>query len=176
MAEPIHYGAKIRRMRHAQGLTQAQLAERLGISPAYLNLLENGRRRLTPDLLIRLARIFTIDLQAFGPEEDARMVADLEEVFGEPLFEDSPVSRRDIEGLVIDRPEVARAILRLHNGFTVARSSAESLAARAMDTSELAAVDRTAGWAGREVGSAGRLIVLPDPRRDTSQPCSRSSA
>lgn len=142
MPEPIHYGAKIRRMRRAQGLTQAHLAERLGISPAYLNLLENGRRRLTPDLLIRLARIFTIDLQAFGPEEDARMVADLQEVFGEPLFEDSPVSRRDIEGLVIDRPEVARAILRLHNAFTAARSSAESLAAQAMDGSELAAVDR----------------------------------
>jgi predicted transcriptional regulator/DNA-binding XRE family transcriptional regulator len=142
MAGPIHYGVKVRRLRLAQGLTQAALAERLSISPAYLNLLENGRRRLTPDLLIRLARTFTIDLQDFGPEDDARLAADLEEVFGEPLFEQTPVERREIEALVVERPSVARAILQLHQGYTAARHSAESLAARAMDGSELASVDR----------------------------------
>jgi len=142
MPGPIHYGAKIRRLRLAQGLTQAALADRLGISPAYLNLLENGRRRLTPDLLIRLARTFTIDLQEFGPEDDARLVTDLEEVFGEPLFEEAPVDRRDIEAVVVERPEIARAILRLHHAYNAARSSVETLAARAMDSSELATMDR----------------------------------
>jgi len=142
MAGPIQYGAKIRRLRQNRGLTQAALAERLGISTTYLNLLENGRRRLTPDLLIRLTRTLSIDLEEFGPEDDARIVADLEEVFSEPLFEQAPVDRREMEALVVERPEVARAILRLHQAYATARSSAESLAAQAMDSSDLATMDR----------------------------------
>lgn len=142
MPPALHYGAKIRRLRMAQGLTQAALADRLGISPAYLNLIENGRRRLTPELLIRLARNFALDLREFGPEEDARIVADLEEVFGDPLFEGAPVGARDLEALVVEHPELARAVLQLHQAYTAARTSAESLTARAMDASELASVDR----------------------------------
>lgn len=142
MAAPIQYGARIRRLRQNRALTQAALAKRLGISTAYLNLLENDRRRLTPDLLIRLTRVLGIGLDEFGPGDDARVVADLEEVFSEPLFEDTPVDRRDVEALVVERPDVARAVLRLHQAFATARSSAESLAARAMETSDLAATDR----------------------------------
>jgi predicted transcriptional regulator/DNA-binding XRE family transcriptional regulator len=142
MASPLHFGARIRRLRLGQGLTQAVLAQRLGISPAYLNLLENGRRRLTPDLLIRLAQLFGLDLQEFAPEGDARMVSDLEEVFGEPMFEPTPVGRTDIEAVVVERPDLARAVLQLHQAYTAARSSAESLAARAMDASDLATMDR----------------------------------
>jgi hypothetical protein len=118
----IQYGSKVRRLRLSHGLTQAALADRLGISTAYLNLLENGRRRLTPDLLIRLSRTLAIDLSEFGPEDDARIVADLEEVFSDPLFEQTPVDRQEMEALVVDRPEVARAILRLHQAYGTARS------------------------------------------------------
>jgi predicted transcriptional regulator/transcriptional regulator with XRE-family HTH domain len=139
---PIHYGAKIRRIRIGQGLTQAALADRLGISPTYLNLLENGRRRLTPDLLIRLARTLAIDLRDFGAEEDARLMADLEEVFGDPLFEEAPVGNADAQALVVERPEVARAVIRLHEAYTTARSSVESFTAHALDVPEIAALDR----------------------------------
>lgn len=142
MSSSIHYGAKIRRLRLAQGLTQAALADRLGISPAYLNLIENGRRRVTPDLLIRLARSFALDLAEFGAEADVHLVADLEEVFGDPVFEGAPVGARDAEALVVEHPELARAVLRLHQAYTAARTSAESLTARAMDATEIAAMDR----------------------------------
>ncbi len=142
MPTSVHYGARIRRLRTGQGLTQAALADRLGISPAYLNLIENGRRRLTPDLLIRLARTFTLDLQDFGAEEDARLVADLQEVFGDPIFEGVAVGPRDAEALVVERPELARAVLRLHEAYAAARGSVESLTAKAMDATEIAAMDR----------------------------------
>src|SRR6187397_3142503 len=127
MPSPIQYGARIRRLRQNRGLTQAALADRLGVSTAYLNLLENDRRRLTPDLLIRLTRVLGIGIDEFGPGDDARIVADLEEVFSEPLFEESPVDRRDVEALVVERPDIARAVLRLHQAYTTARGSTESL-------------------------------------------------
>lgn len=142
MPNPVQYGARIRRLRQNRGLTQAALAERLGVSTAYLNLLENDRRRLTPELLIRITRTLSVELDEFGPGDDARVAADLEEVFSEPLFEETPVDRRDVEALVVERPNLARAVLRLHQAYATTRSSAESLAARAMESSDLATIDR----------------------------------
>ena len=142
MPGPVQYGARIRRLRQNRGLTQAALAARLGVSTAYLNLIENDRRRLTPELLIRLTRTLSVELDEFGPGDDARIAADLEEVFSEPLFEETPVDRRDIEALVVERPDLARAVLRLHQAYATTRSSAESLAARAMESSDLATIDR----------------------------------
>ena len=48
-------GAKIRQLRRQESLSQVQLAERLAISPSYLNLIEANKRPLTAPLLIRLA-------------------------------------------------------------------------------------------------------------------------
>ena len=38
------FGAKMRELRNARGLTQAQMASALGVSPPYLSALECGRR------------------------------------------------------------------------------------------------------------------------------------
>ena len=56
MADPPLLGAKLRALRRRENLTQVQLAERLEISPSYLNLIENNRRPLTAPIL-RLSRL-----------------------------------------------------------------------------------------------------------------------
>jgi len=38
------FGARLREMRRARGLTQKEMAEAIGVSPAYLSALEHGRR------------------------------------------------------------------------------------------------------------------------------------
>src|SRR5262245_56268396 len=100
-------GKKIRALRMKEGLTQAALAERLGISASYLNLIENDRRSLSADLLLRLARVFDLDLKGLAGGEDAQMVATLLEVFGNTLFEGHGVGEREVRELVSGSPEVA---------------------------------------------------------------------
>ncbi|MGH7439789.1 MAG: helix-turn-helix domain-containing protein, partial [Polyangiaceae bacterium] len=51
-------GAKVRTLRRRESLSQVQLAERLGISASYLNLIESNRRPLPAALLIKLAQLF----------------------------------------------------------------------------------------------------------------------
>ncbi len=47
MAErKIFAGPKVRRIRNGLGLTQSAMAEELGISPSYLNLIERNQRPL----------------------------------------------------------------------------------------------------------------------------------
>src|SRR5689334_2674231 len=86
-AQSTRFGAKVRALRRRERLTQVELAERLGISPSYLNLIEANRRPLPAGLLLILAKTFGVDLNSFATEEDARMVSDLFEAFADPLFD-----------------------------------------------------------------------------------------
>ena len=49
---------KLRSARLDKGWTQTQAAVRLGMTQAYLNFLENGKRRLTPQLVRRTALVY----------------------------------------------------------------------------------------------------------------------
>lgn len=48
-------GSRVRERRLALGLRQAELAQAVGISASYLNLIEHNRRRVAGDVLLRLA-------------------------------------------------------------------------------------------------------------------------
>jgi predicted transcriptional regulator/DNA-binding XRE family transcriptional regulator len=129
----------VRAVRARAGLTQAALAARLGVSPSYLNLIEHDRRPLSTDLLLRLAQALEVDLRAFAGDEEGRVVADLSEAFGDPLFEEHPLTRRQLAEFVDAAPEVARAVLALHQAYAGARATAEALAERVLDTQDAAA-------------------------------------
>ncbi len=136
------FGSRIRRFRSERGLTQAALADRVGISASYLNLIEHGRRRVSAELLVRIATALDLDLRALGAEGDAELLPDLLEAFGDALFDDRPVARADLEALVDDAPDLGRAVIRLYRTYDAARRSVETLSARELDRIEVAAVDR----------------------------------
>ncbi len=54
-------GSRIREKRLDRGLKQAAVAETVGISPSYLNLIEHNRRRIGGKLLTDLARVLDVD-------------------------------------------------------------------------------------------------------------------
>ena len=146
----IGLGKRIHALRQREGLTQVALAARLGISASYLNLIENDRRPLSANLLLALARTFDLDLRAFAPGEDAKLVSDLLEAFGDPLFEERKLTESEVRDFVAGSPEIARAVTHLHHAYTAARASAESIAAQVLDRQDLLGVDR-AGLAAEEV-------------------------
>ena len=55
-------GFKIRNERRKQGLSQADLSQRLGISSSYLNLIESGKRKINVDLLLKVSDLLKIEL------------------------------------------------------------------------------------------------------------------
>ena len=110
-------GQKLRSLRRREGLTQQQLAERLKVSPAYLNLIENNRRPLPAHLLIALAQLFQLDLKAFAADDDAQLQSDVLEVFGDPIFDASGLVQADIKELVQTQPQVARAVVGLYRAY-----------------------------------------------------------
>src|SRR5262249_55207314 len=64
----IRIGRTVRRLRTERNLSQQALANRLGISASYLNLIEHDQRTVSGTLLIKLAEIFHLDLATLsGP-------------------------------------------------------------------------------------------------------------
>jgi len=126
-------GAKIRLLRRQEGLSQVQLAEALGISPSYLNLIEGNKRPLTAPLLIRLAQQFKLDLKALAPEEDQRLSDDLMEVFGDPLFEPMGLQAQDVRELVQNSPQLARGVFELYRAYQHSQDSLGTLSAKLSD-------------------------------------------
>lgn len=47
------FGAKVRELRAARGVTQKEMAKALGVSPAYLSALEHGRRGMPSWALVQ---------------------------------------------------------------------------------------------------------------------------
>jgi len=144
MGDAPRLGAKVKALRRREAITQVELAKRLGISASYLNLIENNRRPLTAQLLIKLAQTFELDLTTFGTAGDSRLGADLLEAFGDPLFESFGLTNADIRELCTAAPNVARAVLDLYRAYVSARESRAELAERfAGAGDDLVGVDTT---------------------------------
>jgi len=129
--------------------------------PGLTGLIENDRRPLGAGLLLTLARAFNVDLRTFAIGEDARLVSDLAEAFGDPLFGERRLDERELREFVSSSPAIARAVVRLHHAYTDARASAESIAAEVVDRQDLSGVDR--GGLAAEEGRFGVRVNCVGP-------------
>ena len=55
-SDKLYFGDIIRQFRNAAGLSQDDLADRMGQSKSYISKLENNLRSPSPEMLIRLGR------------------------------------------------------------------------------------------------------------------------
>ncbi len=65
-------GARLRRLRLQRGVTQTRMADDLGVSVSYLNLIERNQRPLTAAFLLKLAQAYDLDLRQLTGDDGAR--------------------------------------------------------------------------------------------------------
>ena len=90
------------------------MAEDIGISTSYLNLMERNQRAMSAKVLLKLAERYDVDLASFAGQSDAQLTAELYEVLRDPLFKNDAVSKTEAEDLVSLSPNAARAFLKLY--------------------------------------------------------------
>ncbi len=124
MAEQkIFVGPRIRRIRNAKGLTQTAMADALGISPSYLNLIERNQRPLTVQLILKLASVFKVDPDELQGEAGASLTA-LREVFADPLLAGELPGDHELVEIAEAAPNVSSAVVKLYRAY---REQAERL-------------------------------------------------
>jgi predicted transcriptional regulator/DNA-binding XRE family transcriptional regulator len=132
MAEnKIFAGPRVRRIRNSLELTQTAMAEALGISPSYLNLIERNQRPLTVQLLLKLSAVYKVDLEELQGEA-AGSVAQLREVFSDPLLAGEIPGDQELVELTEAAPNAAGGLVKLYRAY-------KEQAARLTDLAELLA-------------------------------------
>lgn len=116
-AEMPQIGGKIRRLRRQGRIAQGDMAEALGISASYLNLIEHNRRKITVPLLFKIAGYFGVEPGELAQSDDSQLLGDLMELFGDDLFVDSDVTNQEIRDLATSNPVAARAVMRLFDKY-----------------------------------------------------------
>ena len=111
-------GARLRKLRTELGLSQSAMANELGISASYLNLVERNQRPVTAQLLIRLSENYAIDASSFAGDEDAQATAELEEIFSDPMFQADRVPRTEIRAALDTAPTLVAAMKRLYAAYS----------------------------------------------------------
>ncbi len=126
MAKPI-IGPTLRRLRTSQGLSQQALAQKLGISTSYLNLIEHDQRSVTATLLFKLARILDVDLDSLSGDQERDYQIKLREVFADPMLGIDPVPESESQAIAAAAPNAVRAILAMHRAWAGAREDSDGI-------------------------------------------------
>lgn len=113
----LFLGPRLKRLRRDLGLTQTRMAEDLGVSPSYLNLLERNQRPVTAQVLLRLAEAYDLDLKSLSADPEGAGVTGLTEVFSDQMFRDLAVARHEVAEVAENAPAVAEAIVRLYRAY-----------------------------------------------------------
>ncbi|MEZ5666646.1 MAG: short-chain fatty acyl-CoA regulator family protein [Alphaproteobacteria bacterium] len=110
----LFLGHKLKALRDERRLTQADLAGRLGLSLSYVSQLENNQRPVTATVLVALSRAFGIDVGEFAEDDHERIVADLRETLGDPIFAGQAPGLQEIKQVAATAPNVARSLIVMH--------------------------------------------------------------
>jgi len=110
-------GPKIKAFRRQLGMQANKLAEELGISPSYLNLIENGKRKIDGDLLLKVCEKLRIELSDLTSKTDINLENNISELLGDELFEDLDILGPEVKDLVNTNPKIAKALIKLGDNF-----------------------------------------------------------
>jgi transcriptional regulator with XRE-family HTH domain len=142
MARTALTGSRIRALRTARGLAQAELARLAGVSPSYLNLIEHNRRQAGPRLLAALAQALAVPSAQLVADESEALVAQLRAAAGADTGAEpgSPAPELDrVEDFAGRFPGWAALIARLQARLTEREQTIERLSDRMAHDPNLAA-------------------------------------
>ena len=111
----VDIGGRIKALRTERHMTQAQLAQRLGVTKSAVSAYENGSRAPSYDVLLQLSRVFQVSAHALltGSDRSAVLV--------------------DASGLTSDQLAALRGCIQMYRTFNTLRASSPQEVQREID-------------------------------------------
>src|SRR5690349_10520625 len=123
-------GLKLRGLRLQRNIKQADAAKDLGVSPAYLNLIEKGKRVMPFPLLWKALRYFEQDPEAFmSTLGEGRVDEALAKLLDEPLLKTLDIDPESLQSLSAE-PKLAGTVAALFNLYKNTRTQLENVMAQ----------------------------------------------
>lgn len=122
-------GQRLRELRMRRGLQQSEVARRLQISPAYLSLIEKGKRVVQLPLLFQALELYGMPVEDFMRSLGERRVDDgLARLLDEPLLRSLNLSEEDLASISAE-PRIVTTITALFNLYKNTRSQLDHVLA-----------------------------------------------
>ena len=113
----LYVGPSLRRLRRDLGLTQADMAAGLDVSPSYVALLERNHRPLSAEVLLRLVQTYKVDVSALAGDGRADEAARLTAILKDPMFADIDLPALETGDVAANFPGLTEAFLRLYTTY-----------------------------------------------------------
>ena len=113
----LQIGYKIKSKRRKLGISQTNMANKLSISPSYLNLIESGKRKVNVDLLLKLANELGIEISDISKQTDTNLYQNLMDLLGDNLFKNLDITNFEVKELVNANPLIAKALVKLGDNY-----------------------------------------------------------
>jgi predicted transcriptional regulator/transcriptional regulator with XRE-family HTH domain len=107
-------GPQLRQLRRERKQTQAEMAKALGISPGYVNLLENNQRSLSVRLLMALADTYQVDWRDIVHDETSNLLAELRSAIRDPMFTGGLPDLPELRAAIDHAPRLVEHFLELY--------------------------------------------------------------
>ncbi len=120
-------GPHLRRLRVERGETQGAMAKALGISPSYVNLLENNERSVSVQVLLRLFEAYGVDWRDIAEEDGTAQLADLRAVIQDPLFTQARPDLPQLRAALVHAPSLVQSFMTLYRSYQVVSDQLLSL-------------------------------------------------
>ncbi len=122
-------GQRLRELRLRRGLQQSEVARRLKISPAYLSLIEKGKRVVQLPLLFQALEVYGVPVEDFMASLGEHRVDDgLARLLDEPLLRSLNLSEEDLASIGAE-PRTVATITALFNLYKNTRSQLDHVMA-----------------------------------------------
>ena len=120
-------GPHLRRLRVERNETQGAMAKVLGISPSYVNLLENNERSVSVQVLLRLFDAYGVDWRDIAEEDGTAQLSDLRAVIQDPLFSQTRPDLPQLRAALVHAPALVHSFMTLYRSYAVVSDQLLSL-------------------------------------------------
>jgi XRE family transcriptional regulator, fatty acid utilization regulator len=136
-------GARLRALRLQRNVKPADAARELGVSPAYLNLIEKGKRVTPFPLLWKALRFFQVDPENFMTQlGEGRVDETLAQLLQDPLLKTLDLDPESLQSLSAE-PRLAGTVAALFNLYKNTRTQLENVMAQLNSTDRARATGET---------------------------------
>ena len=113
MRKIFEYGPIIRAKRQEKHMKAKELAKDLGITPAFLSLIESNQRKPDGDTLLKILEILELEKNDLTKKSDPNLVRGTKEIVTISLLEDLDIRQEEAEEIVRINPKIAKALITL---------------------------------------------------------------
>lgn len=120
-------GPQLRQLRRAHSQTQADMARALGVSAAYVNLLENNQRSLSVKVLVALTETYGVDWRSLVNDTELSHLSELRAAVRDPVFTSDAPDLQELRAALDHAPRLVEQFLQLHQQHGAMRDKMRAL-------------------------------------------------